>query len=165
MEKIRMKLALVMIALVIPSLVLARAKGVKVAEQDAPRPVLEAVHQKFPAAKLRSLEKLQKKGKVIYKARLKVGDRKLSLRLTPEGQVLVQKEKIKEANLPREVKAGFEASAYARWKVRRIKRVFEKGDEQVPVYSYLLENGGKQSRVDFDAAGKILVATKKKAGK
>jgi hypothetical protein len=165
MEKIRMKVALLLIALAIPTLALARAKGVKVAEQDAPRPVLEAVHQKFPTAKLRSLEKLQKKGKVVFKARLKVGDRKLSLRLTPEGQVLVQRENVKEADLPREVKAGLSASAYARWKVLRIKRAFLKGDEQAPIYSYLLEDGGKRFRVDLDASGKILVTAKKKAGK
>ncbi|HVY61379.1 MAG TPA: PepSY-like domain-containing protein [Planctomycetota bacterium] len=153
--------ALVMIATTLPAL----AGEQKVKESDVPRPAIEAVHKKYPQAKLTGFSKEEEDGKTTYEVKIEDGARRIDIDLSAEGKILAEEELIGADALPKEVKKGLAGSKYAKWTLERAEKIVKEEKADDPSYELLLTDDEHVAEVVFDKGGKIVNEEEKKARK
>lgn len=96
--------------IVIASLVIAIARGgatadeKKIGEADVPKPVLDGVAKKYPAAKRLGYEKEVENGKTVYEVKVMNEGRKIDLDVTPDGRIVEEEQEIAWSAAPDAVK-------------------------------------------------------------
>lgn len=133
---------------------------VKLTESQVPRPALDAVRHKYPAAKVLGYEKETEGGKTVFEAKLTVGDQRIDVELSAEGRILAEETVVAADALPAAVKAGLEKSAYAKWSLSKVERIVENEDAAHPTYEVQLKNGAARMEVVLDATGAVIKAEK-----
>lgn len=136
-------------------LTVARAGEKALKESEVPKPVLDAVKKKYPGAKLTGFAEETRKDKTRYEIQVEDGKRRIDVTLSSEGKIQVEEEAIAEDALPKEVKAGLEASKYAKWKLKKVERVVTEENEKNPAYELMVADGDTRFEVVFDKDGKI----------
>ncbi|MFT3711734.1 MAG: PepSY-like domain-containing protein [Archangium sp.] len=145
---------LVLLAVLTASfLAVADDKEVKVGEADVPKPVLEALNQRFPTATARTFEKEKGQYEVSFEVKDGARLRKLSLDLSEKGEVLSEEEVIAFEELPAPVQAAFRASKFAKAKVDLVERETKAGKTTFEVEVTAAE--GKRELV-FDSSGTLI---------
>lgn len=143
----------------------ALAGEVKLTESQMPKPALDAVHRKYPAAKVLGFEKETEDGKTIFEVKLTVGTERVDVGLSAEGKILAEETVITADALPAEVKSGLARSPYAKWSVTKVEKIIENEDSSKPTYEVQLKSGPARTEVVLDAAGKIVKEEKQHAKK
>jgi hypothetical protein len=151
------------LAMVVVSLAAAASAGeTEVKESEVPRPVLDAVKKKYPAAKPVGFERETKGAKMVYEVKLTDGARKLEATFDASGKQVEEEEVITLGALPPPVKSAFDASKYAKWTVKKVEKVMELPASQ-PTYEVEVTSGSTRAEVVFDGAGKLVKEEKKSA--
>lgn len=147
--------ALTLLALLAP--LAALAKDQKLSKAQVPAAVVAAVEAKYASAKQLGWSKEVENGKAEYEARLDSG---LEVTVSPEGAILSEESPVAFAQLPAKVKAGFAASKYGKWKVRKAEKIVE-GEKTS--YEVAAAKGKAGAEVVFDAEGKLVKEEKTSA--
>jgi hypothetical protein len=137
----------------------------KVKESEVPKATIEAVHKKYPKAKLVGCSKEDEDGKTTYEVQIEDGARKIDIDLSAEGKILAEEEVIGADALPKEVKAGLAASKYAKWTLKRAEKIVKEEKADDPSYELVLADPEHRAEVVFDKAGKLLKEEQKKVKK
>ena len=123
---------------------------------QVPKAVIEALQQKYPAAKTLGFQKEVENGKTQYEANLKNGAERVDVSFSPEGKVVSEETEIAAAAVPAAVKQGLAASRYSTWKVNKAERVITNEDRHHPSIELDVQSGRQRAEVAFDAAGKLV---------
>lgn len=130
-----------------------------VKESEAPKPVLETVKKKYPAATVKGIDREEEDGKVSYEVKIEVKEkektRSIEVICSPEGKIEAEEEKIAESDVPEVVRKGLARSKYAKWTVKKVERIVKEEKESEPSFEYLLVEGDEKFEVVFDNGGKI----------
>jgi hypothetical protein len=126
----------------------------KIALDDVPKDVLDAVKTKYAGAKLTAAEKEKFGGKMVYEISIttKKGT-KLDVLVSPEGKIVATEKLVTVKDLPKPV-ADALAEKFAGAKIGKIERV-KTGASRTYV-ARLTTTEGKRLRVEFDLTGKVL---------
>jgi hypothetical protein len=116
-----------------------RAQEEKVDLDKVPAPAVQAVKKRFPEGKISAASKETENGKVAYEITLKDKGLQVEVTVTPEGTLLTIEREIHAKNLPKAVKAAFDAK-HANAKVELIEEVIkvEDGKETLQYYEFHL---------------------------
>jgi len=133
----------------------ARSEEKKIQKSEVPRPVLDAVARKYPAAKMAGFERSDENGKTLFEVRIESGATKMDVELTAEGKIEVEETAIASADLPAAIKAGLAASRFKGWNTRKIEKVIKQEKTENPFYELVVQNRSKKTEVVFDRDGKI----------
>jgi hypothetical protein len=139
----------------------ARADEKPVKESEVPKPCLDAVKKKYPAAELKGFSREEEKGKVTYEVEIEVkaGEktkaRKIDVELSPEGKIVCEEETIAKDDLPEKVKKALADSKYGKWDVKRVERIVHDEKDADASYELVVTSGDEKVEVVFDKDGKI----------
>jgi hypothetical protein len=130
----------------------------KVPLDKLPKAVKDAVLKRFPKADLKSAEKENEKGKVVYEVAIVYKDQKIEVTLTPEGKITEIEKVIKSDDLPKEVEKTLNGK-YPKATYKMIEEVIKvkDGKEKLEYYEVLLETADKKKfEVSVAPDGKVL---------
>jgi len=127
----------------------------KIKEAEVPKPVIDAVKQKYPKAKTIQFEQDTLDGKSIFEVGLENAGEKLDVIVSPDGTILEEEKPIKASDLPAEIKQGLAASKYAKWTVKSAERVVRDEKSDAPIYEILVAHKGGTTELILDEAGTI----------
>lgn len=131
---------------------------------DVPKPVLDSVARKYPAAKQLRYERETEDGKTIYEIQLEAGGHKIDVDVTPDGRIFEEEEEIDFSTAPDAVKKSLVASPkYGKWSVKRAEKITH-ADRPTPDYELLVARGKDLAELVFAADGKLLKTEPKKPG-
>lgn len=144
-----------LLLLVVTATTTAAANEKRIKEAEVPRPVLEAVHQKFPDMKAVGFEKEVEDGKTRYEVKLEGGQQVLELALSPDGTLLTEEKTIPAAEISEPVKKGLQASKYAKWKIEKAEQVTDMSNAKEPGVELTVSQGKQRHEVLFGFDGSI----------
>ncbi|MHC5541014.1 PepSY domain-containing protein [Singulisphaera rosea] len=149
-----MKVAILSLGLLVAAGVVARADDEEtIAVKDLPKAVTDAVHAKFPKAKLTEASKEKEDGKTVYEVGLEDNGVKIDVAVSAKGKILEIEKTIAKDSLPPAVLAAIQAK-YPKAQVKSAEEIaeFEEGEEgEGPETFY---------EVDLSIAGKPNVEVK-----
>ncbi len=135
----------------------------KLAEQQVPKPVLEAFHKAYPQATDIQYEAEKEAGKAVYEVEFKDQGVKREASYAAEGTLVETEESIKPDELPAAVTEALK-KAHPHATVKEAEKVL-KPDGSVSGYEVEIKDGKKEVEIHLDAAGKILkTGTEKEKG-
>ncbi len=129
----------------------------KVALDELPKAVVEAVKAKFPKAKLVSAEKETEEGKTVYEVAIKNQGQSIDVTLTPDGKIVEIEKQIAAKDLPKAVANALEAK-FPKATYQMIEEVIKVKDakEKLEYYEVLLVTAEKKRfEVSVAPDGKI----------
>jgi hypothetical protein len=132
-----------------------RAEEKKIDKAAVPKPVLDAVARKYPAAKMVAFEQASDNGKTLYEVGIQDGKSKMDVEVTADGKIEVEETVIKDADVPAEVKAGLASSKYKGWKVSKIEKVIKQEKTEDPAYEFVVQSKKQKFEVVLDKSGKV----------
>jgi hypothetical protein len=144
------RMATIAITLVLCASVLAaddkEKKDAKISLDKVPKAVMDAIKVRFPDAEIRSVEKEEEDGKVIYDVELKHKGRKYEMDIQEDGTILEIEKEILSKDVPEAVTKAVEA----RYPKSTIKEVMEvntvKDKKETPDhYEVTLETAEKKT--------------------
>ena len=160
-----MKTTLIGSAVVALAVASAGADEKKIAQADVPRPVLDTIQKKYPAAKLTGFEVERDNGKTAYEIQLRDGDKRREVVCSPAGKIVAEEETIALAEAPAKVRDALGASAkYRTWTVRQVERVVNDENAQAAQYEIEVASGKQAAELVFTSEGKLVRSEQKKAG-
>ncbi len=130
----------------------ARADEEKIALDQVPKPVMDAVKKKFPGAEIKQAEKEVEKDKTTYEIGLKHEGHNVDVSLKPDGTILEIEKEIAVKDLPAAVTKAINAK-YAGAKIDKAEEIIE-GDEVE--YEVIVTTADKKMReIVLEPNGKI----------
>jgi hypothetical protein len=133
----------------------ARSEEKKIDKAAVPKPVLDAVAKKYPAAKMVAFEEAEEEGKKLYEIGIESGGIKTDVELTADGKIAGEETVITKAELPAAVTTGLASSKYKGWKVDKVEKVIKEEKTDSPEYELVMTSKKKKFEVVFDKDGKI----------
>jgi len=122
---------------------------------DVPDVVLTAAAARYPKARMVRFTEDRVRGQPVYAVTLGGGGRKSEIILTSGGKVLTEGQILTARELPEAVRAGLEASRYARATVRRIARVVNFEKSEPPTFALRVTQSGKVHELVFERTGAL----------
>jgi uncharacterized membrane protein YkoI len=136
----------------------AEAGEEKVPLDKLPKAVKDAVLKRFPKADLKSAEKENENGKIVYEVAIVYKDQKIEVTLTPEGKITEIEKQIAAKDMPKEVTKTLE-DKYPKATYKMIEEVIKVKDnkEKLEYYEVLLETADKKKfEVSVAPDGKVV---------
>jgi hypothetical protein len=134
----------------------------KVSEGEVPKPVLDGVARKYPAARKTGFEREVERGRTVYEVNLVQDGHAIDVALTPDGKIVSEEEEIAFDATPAAVQQALAASPkFGTWKVQRAERVVEAENTATPKYELLVTQGRKKAELVFSDGGKLLETEEK----
>src|SRR5262245_30564641 len=133
----------------------------KVPLDKIPKAVMDALHSKFPKAKIDKCTKAKEGGDVVYDIEFKEGDRKCEADIKENGTYINFEKAIEAKDLPKAVKEAIDKK-YPKASMKEIMEETEvKGnDEKISAYEVVLDTADKKEvEVRVSPEGKILEDT------
>jgi uncharacterized membrane protein YkoI len=150
-----MKNTALAVALFLAVFALARAQAHEknIKRADVPKPVIEAVKNKYPKAKMIEFEQDTKEN--VFEIRLENAGERLVVSVSPDGKIREEEQRMKAGALPAEVKKGLADSKYAKGTVKRVERVTIDEKDDAPIYEVVVALNGSTTEVVMDKTGAI----------
>ena len=153
--------------LVLPSVLLlaagALAGETPIGEKLVPKPVLDAIAKKYPAAKRTGFSKEIEEGKTTYEVQIVDGGRKIDVDVSPDGKIEAEEETIAIDALPPAVKQSLSRSPkYGSWTIQRAERIIKNELVTAPTYELIVAGNKHAAEVVFDPAGNLIKEEPKK---
>jgi len=134
----------------------ASAEEKKIAESGVPKPVIEKVKKKYPAAKLTSFELENENGKSSYEVKLTDGKKELEVVCSPDGKILAEEEKIAADAVPDVVLQALKSNAkFGTWTLETAERVVFAEKVDAPSYELKVVKGKLRAELVFTGDGKL----------
>ena len=133
----------------------AQAEEKKIDKAAVPKPVIDAVMKKYPAAKIKGYEQDDADNKITYEVSLESGKDKMDIDVSPEGKILAEETIIPKSALPAAVKASIAGSKYKGWTIQTAEKVIHEEHADEPAYEIVVTQKKEKVEVVFDKAGKI----------
>lgn len=140
----------------LPSAVQAHQTEDVIAEAAVPKPVLAAAKKKYPGATVLKYERETEDGKTVYEVKMKLGQRQLDAKYTPDGTLVEEEEILREADLPPAVRQAFAKSPHGTATIEQIERIVQVGKNAPPVFEIEVRTNGKKIELLFSEAGAFL---------
>jgi hypothetical protein len=120
-------------------------KGKKLTEDKLPKAVRESIKERFPGAKLTSIEKETEEGKVVFDIELKHEGRKYEMDIKEDGTIVEIEKEVAAKDLPEAVAKALEAK-YPGGKIKEIMEVNKvDGKKETPDhYEIVVETAAKK---------------------
>ena len=149
-----MKIAAGIAALALCGTALAVDKKLK--ESEVPRPVIEKVTTKYPAAKMTGFEMETENGKSSYEVTITDGSRQIEIICSADGKIVAEEEKISLDLVPEKVRQALKASAkYGSWRLHHTERVVVAEKTDAPTYEIKVVHGSTLAELVFTPDGKM----------
>jgi uncharacterized membrane protein YkoI len=134
----------------------AEEKEEKVALDQLPKPVVEAVKKRFPDAEIKSAEKEEENGKTEYEVAINDKGHKREVTVTPEGTLVEIENRIEAKDMPKAVADALDQK-YPKATLKSIEEVVKvrEGKEKLEYYEiHLVTAEGKKMEVTLTPEGK-----------
>jgi len=145
--------------------VAARAEDEKISVDKLPKPVVDAVKDRFPGAELKGAEKEKDGDKIVYDVELRHKDQNFEVAVTPEGEITTIERQIGVKDLPqavaRALKKKFPKATYSM--IEEVYKVKNKKDTLECYEVAVVTADKKKVEVLVAPDGKILKAGEEKA--
>jgi hypothetical protein len=147
-----MRIIIVALAALTLSTAFAEEKAIK--EQEVPRPVINRVQKKYPAAKMTGFEREREDGKTSYEIKLSDGTKRMEVICTPDGKILAEEEQIVMGAVPEKVRQALKTNPkYGTWAVRNVERIVRDEKTDAPSYELKVAKGKAGAELVFSSEG------------
>jgi uncharacterized membrane protein YkoI len=139
----------------------------KVPVDKVPKKVMAAVKDRFPGAKIRSVEKEIEDGKVVYDVEVTQEGRKYEMDIAEDGTVIDIEKEVAAKDLSEAVRAAVEAK-YPKAKLKEIMEVNKvKDDKETPDHYEIIivTAGNREMEITVSLDGKTIKGEKKEEKK
>jgi uncharacterized membrane protein YkoI len=140
-----------------------RADEEKVDLDRLPKPVLQAVKDRFKDAEVKGASKEKEDGKTVYEVTIRLKGQNIDVTVTPEGDIVLIEKEIAAGDLPRAAARALE-ERYPKATYKIVEEIIkvEKKAEKLAYYEVLLVTTDKKKlEVQVTAEGKIVNEEKK----
>jgi uncharacterized membrane protein YkoI len=142
-------------------------KAQKIALDKVPEPIMKAVNNRFPGAKLRSVEKEVEDGKTVFDVELTQNGKKYEMDIREDGTVIEIEKEVAVKDLPKAVTKTLKRE-YPKATIKEIMEVNKvDGAKETPDhYELVLQTAdGRSVEVEVSLTGKLLKAGKAESDK